>query len=874
MFKQLTHTLKKKTSQVLHSVAEALEREDLQPVKSANASTDSSATATSSVESHFQDESSLKTLNQPESTVNSATLPELATAVTAGSQNSEATSSNSVSSSPTKKNRRRERRRTLKLPKLSTNEVSKDSQPSKLSKLKQIPQHPRFWLFFGMGVGVSSSAIALGWGIYQLEQNTQVAVEDVLTYAPEGTLTIKSKNGTVLQEIGPVSHDKLKANAIPPLVSQAFIASEDRRFREHRGVDLQGIMRALFSNIQAGDVVEGGSTITQQLARLVFLNQDRNFGRKIREIRLAQKIEDKYTKNEILQQYLNLIYLGSGAYGVADAAHAYFSKPPEKLTLTEAATLAGIVPAPSRYSPLENKELATKHRNEVLNKMADAGFITPAQAQTAILEPLNLKPSPLKRFNREAPYFTDYILKELPKYVSEAQIKGGGLTVETTLNANWQKHAEEVVSQAIAKYGQWQRFSEAALVTIDPKTGAIFAMVGGKDYKKAQFNRVTQAKRQPGSTFKPILYAAAIASGISPDKAYPNTPFTINGYTPENYGDQYSGGLMSLRQALASSVNVVAVRLLLDVGWNPVIKLARQMGIESKLEPTYSLALGAWEMTPLEMTSAYGTFANNGVHVKPYAITQILDRQGKVLYKAAVKTNRALDSGSNAIMTSMMRGVVTSGTGRPAQLGDRQVAGKTGTSDKARDLWFIGYIPQLVTGVWLGNDNNMPTKGASTTAAIMWQQFMVDAVKGMPVQYFPALPKQHKPSIKAEPLRSKGLKVLAIAPAAVQGGNSFINSPNDGTTQPRRRRRRRLVDNTNTDNNQRTDSNREQTRENRRSRRRRLRRSNEETAQRETSSSSRSSRRASRRRSSSQSTSSTASPNSSLPAPPAAKKEE
>ncbi|MEB3309049.1 MAG: penicillin-binding protein 1A [Snowella sp.] len=871
MFKQLTHTLKKKTSQVLHSVAEALERDQLQPVNSVNSSAE--PIVTPSLETRLQpDETNLSSLNQTESSVNSATLPELAATVTTGSQNSDTTSPSSVSA-PAKKNRRRERRRTLKLPKLSTNEVSKDSKPS---KFKQITQHPRFWLFLGMGVGVSSSAIALGWGIYKLEQNTQVAVEDVLTYAPEGTLTIKAKNGTVLQEIGPVSHDKVKANAIPPLVSQAFIASEDRRFREHRGVDLQGIMRALFSNIQAGDVVEGGSTITQQLARLVFLNQDRNFGRKIREIRLAQKIEDRYTKDEILQQYLNLIYLGSGAYGVADAAHAYFSKPPEKLTLTEAATLAGIVPAPSRYSPLENKELATKRRNEVLNKMADAGFITRAQAQTAILEPLNLKPSPLKRFNREAPYFTDYILKELPKYVPESQIKAGGLTVETTLNANWQKHAEEVVSQAIAKYGQWQRFSEAALVTIDPKTGAIFTMVGGKDYKKTQFNHVTQAKRQPGSTFKPILYATAIAAGISPNKTYPNVPFTINGYTPENYGDTYTGGAMSLRQALASSVNVVAVRLLLDVGWNPVIKLARQMGIESKLEPTYSLALGAWEMTPLEMTSAYGTFANNGVHVKPYAITQILDRQGKVLYKTEVKTNRALDPDSNAIMTSMMRTVVTSGTGRPAQLGDRQVAGKTGTSDKARDLWFIGYIPQLVTGVWLGNGNNAPTKGASTTAAMIWQQVMVDAVKGMPVQYFPALPKKiegRKPTIKAEPLRSKGLKVLAIAPAAVQGRNAITNSPSDGTTQPRRRRRRRSLSNTNTDNNQRTDRDREQPTETRRSRRRRSRRTSEETAQGNSSVSRRSARRSSRR-SNAPSSSSASSGNSSLPAPPAAKKEE
>lgn len=661
--------------------------------------------------------------------------------------------------------------------------------PVSLNNLGLWLQHPRFWLWMGLGVGVSTGLIGLGAGAFLLEVITQASMEDVLTYAPPGTLTIQAKDGKVLQEIGPVSHDQVKMGQIPPLVEQAFVASEDRRFLEHRGVDFQGIARAIFSNLQAGELVEGGSTITQQLARLVFLSPERTFDRKMREIRLAQKIEATFPKQQILERYLNLVYLGSGAYGVADAAWAYFSKTPAQLTLGQAATLAGVVPAPSLYSPLVNLEAATIRRNEVLTSMAEAGFITPQQAQQAKAEPLIIKPSPLKRFERTAPFFTDYILQELRDKVPETQRQSKGITVMTTLNPVWQTQGEEILKKSVAEYGRWQGFSEGALVALDPRTGAIKAMVGGKDYQASQFNRVTQARRQPGSTFKPILYATAIAAGISPNRAYLNAPFTVNGYTPANYGDQYSGGWMPLREALTNSVNVVAVRLLLDVGWTPVITTARKMGLQSRLEPTYSLALGAWEMTPLEMTSAYGTFANKGVHVTPYAIQQVVDSKGNILYKAQHQQQIALDPDSNAIMTSFMRSVVTSGTGRPAQLGNRQVAGKTGTSDEAKDLWFIGYIPQLVTGVWLGNDNSQPTRGASSTAALIWGRFMNQSTQAMSLQYFPPLPKPlegRKPTIQAEPIRRRRITLLApVNPAGPEQATSPSSEP------PRRRRRRR-----------------------------------------------------------------------------------
>jgi penicillin-binding protein 1A len=616
-------------------------------------------------------------------------------------------------------------------------------------------RRPRFWLLMGVGVGFSSSAIALGAVIYQIEKGIPNALEDVVTYAPSGTITVKAADGSVLREIGHVSHEKLKFWQIPPSVRQAFIASEDRRFLEHHGVDLQGIARAVVSNVQAGGVVQGGSTITQQLARIVFLNQDRNFGRKYKEMRLAKAIEDKYSKDQILESYLNLVYLGSGAYGIADAAWLYFSKPVSDLTLTEAATLAGIVPAPSVYSPLSNPKAAKERRNQVLKKMQIQGIISASQAEAAIASPLEVKPNKLKRQQRQAPYFTEYVEKELPKYVSQDLLQAGGVVVETTIDPKWQKSAEKIVDSTVENYGKWQRFKQAAIIAIDPRSGQIKALVGGTDYYRNQFDRVTQAKRQPGSTFKTFVYATAIASGFSPYRSFLDAEFVVDGYKPENYGDKYSDAQVSMRTALAKSLNTVAVQLLIKVGWDPVIKTARAMGIESEMQPTYSLALGSWEVTLLELTSAYGTLANQGTHQKAYGISRILDRKGNVLYQVKQQPKEAIDPDSSAIMTWMLRGVVESGTGIPAQIG-RPVAGKTGTSDKVRDLWFVGYIPQLVTGVWLGNDDNKPTYSTSAMAASVWRKFMLEATEEMAIESFADLPNQvegRKGTIAAAPLK-------------------------------------------------------------------------------------------------------------------------
>ncbi|ACK71308.1 penicillin-binding protein, 1A family [Gloeothece citriformis PCC 7424] len=656
----------------------------------------------------------------------------------------------------------------------------------KLYQRYPLHQHPKFWLGMGITLGIGTGTIVVGWNIYRLESSLPKSVDEILTYAPEGSLTIQAADGTILQQVGDIPYEHLKLWQFPDYVLKAFISIEDSRFQEHHGVDIQGIFRALVSNVLAGGVREGGSTITQQLARMVFLSQERSIGRKIKEMRVAQKIEEKFDKAQILESYLNFVYLGSGAYGIADASWIYFSKPVEKLTLTEAATLAGIVPAPSIYSPLENQEKAKERRDIVLQRMEEEGFITPHQAADAIASPLSVNPSQPKRLQRQAPYFTEYIQKELPKYVSKEVLQRGGLIVETTLNPQWQQAAKETVEQTVSRYGRWQRFEQAALVAIDPRNGQIKAMVGGTDFEKNQYNRVTQARRQPGSTFKTFVYSTAIAAGFSPNQGFLDAEYFVDGYKPENYGDTYSGQYVSMRNALTKSLNVVAVKTLVDVGWNPVIRMAKRMGITSELKPTYSLALGASEVNLLEITSAYGTLANRGVHQKPYGISRVIDRNGKILYQADFEPLKAIDEGTSDIMTWMLQGVVTDGTGVPAQIG-RPVAGKTGTSDQARDLWFIGYIPQLVTGIWLGNDNNQPTWGASSTSAALWRQFMLNVVDDMPIVSFPPVPKLEgrKGSIKAEPIKPK---------------NSYYTMPqtqpteetqtNNTETQNTRRRRR------------------------------------------------------------------------------------
>ncbi|MEH2057545.1 MAG: penicillin-binding protein 1A [Nostoc sp.] len=652
------------------------------------------------------------------------------------------------------------------------------------------PLYRRLWFWAGLGV-VGGGIAGLIYGVNLIDRTLpdQAELNAVLR---EQTLTIKAADGTILQQQGEATREQLKLEQIPDNLKKAFIASEDRRFKEHNGVDAQGIVRASLNNLRSQGVVEGGSTITQQLARILFLKQEQTIWRKLKEVRLAQKMEHELTKDQILERYLNLVYLGSGAYGVADAAWVYFSKSPDQLSLAEMATIAGLAPAPSLYAPDKNPTAAIRRRNLVLLRMQEDKVITPEQRQAAIQEPLTLKSSLPKRVQVESPYFTSYIQKELPKYVSADVLKSGGLVVETTLNPTWQKVGEEAVAKTLRNQGRWENFKQAAMVAIDPRNGEIKAMVGGKDFGKNQFNRVTQAQRQPGSTFKGFVYATAIASGKSPYDSYEDAPFVVDGYEPKNYSENFHGS-MNMRDALTRSVNIVAVKVLIDVGFTPTIKLAHDMGIKSELKPTYSLALGSNEVNLLELTSAYGSFATIGLHTEPHGITRILNRQGKVIWSANFKSKRALDADSAAIMTWMLRNVVEEGTGAAAQLDNRPVAGKTGTSDAARDLWFIGYIPQMVTGVWLGNDDNRPTDGSSGSAAYTWHEFMEKAAQGMPVEKFPKRPKLEgrKGTIKAQSIKPKEVLNRSIDSDDESEGESSKNSNSEESGSSKRRRSRR-----------------------------------------------------------------------------------
>jgi penicillin-binding protein 1A len=410
-----------------------------------------------------------------------------------------------------------------------------------------------------------------------------------------------------------------------------------------------------------------------------------------------------------------------------------------------------------------NPKYSLERRNLVLKQMQEMGTLSAAEAKAAIAAPLKLNPKHPQRLQKVAPYFTSYILKELPNYISKSVIEAGGLTIQTTLNSKWQKYAERAVTETVRYDGPGQAFEQAALVAIDPQTGGIRAMVGGYDYNKSQFNRVTQAQRQPGSTFKAFVYATAIATGMSPHRGYLDAPILVDGYSPENSHHSFSGWL-SIADAITNSVNIIAVKTLIDVGFQPVIKMSHEMGIQSKLKPTYSLALGTSEVNLLELTSAYGTLAAEGKRTKPYGIAEIRGLNGQLLYRAKPQQKQAIDRDSAAITTWLLEGVVLNGTGQSANIG-RPVAGKTGTSEEARDLLFVGYIPQLVAGVWLGNDNNDPTGGASSTAAYTWGQFMRFATQDMAVQAFPGLPKKiegRKGSIKAQPVKPKRYEDLPI----------------------------------------------------------------------------------------------------------------
>ena len=595
------------------------------------------------------------------------------------------------------------------------------------------------WLLIGGSAVVIGSGVALAQAaVVRAVDATLPDARAVSRFSRPGTITLLASNGAVIQKLGPATREKIEPGQMPLLVKQAFIAAEDRRFYDHNGVDLWGIGRALVRNVRQGAVREGASTITQQLARTVFLSQDRTLTRKLKEAALAFKLERQLSKEQILEQYLNYVYLGSSAYGLSDAAWVYFSKTPDQLNLQEAALIAGLPPAPSVYSPLVNPELALERRGIVLDRMQKAGFITKDERDQAKNSPLDLKPAIPKYFNSAAPFFTSWVAQQLPQLLTPEQLEVGGLKIRTSLNLDWQKKAQEVVRQ----YAPFN--TEGAIVSIEPGTGLVRVMVGGKSFSSSQFNRATQALRSPGSTFKLFPYTAAIAAGVKPDDIFMDAPRCWSGYCPKNFGNKYFGKI-SLAEALKNSLNTVAVQLQDKVGFDAIISTANQLGIGNQrpLGKYYPMAIGAYEQTVLDMTTAYAAVANRGVYIKPMALEEIRGPEGNVLWSRRVdgeKGRRAIDSDVADAMNWMLQRVVTGGTGVAARLDDRPVAGKTGTSEGARDLWFIGSIPQLTTAVWFGYDNNAETKSTSGEAAWAWKQFMNEVKGSYAIQNFPPKP--------------------------------------------------------------------------------------------------------------------------------------
>lgn len=549
-----------------------------------------------------------------------------------------------------------------------------------------------------------------------------------------GSITVKTEDGTVIGTYGDVYGQYVPYAQIPKFLIDAVVATEDRNFFHHFGVDPIGLMRATYVNIRARHLVQGGSTITQQLAKNVFLTPDRTLKRKLQEMILAVELERKFSKADILTLYLNRVYMGAGNYGVDAASRRYFGHPVKDITMSEAAILVGLLKAPSRYAPTSNPDLSERRATQVLINMKNAGYLTDAQVATARDqfddEDANYRDS----HGFGAFYFSDYVVSQLPDIIGNAS---GDIVVTTTLNPQWQRNAEDAVTDVIAKRGKAVRASQAALLALSPD-GAIRAMVGGRNYRVSQFNRVTQGLRQPGSSFKLFVYLAALEAGYTPDSQMEDKPISVGNWRPRDYTGHYKG-MMTLRDAFAESINSIAVQLSEAVGRAKVVEMAERLGITSELTPDPSIALGTKEATLYDMTRAYTEVAAEGRSVYPYAVQRVETTDGKILFER--KPGGAGGVLSEAVvhkMNAMLSAVVTSGTGKGAQIG-RPVVGKTGTTSDYRDAWFIGFVPQLTAGVWVGNDDTSPMKkvsGGSLPASI-WKAFMAASVRELPVQPIP-----------------------------------------------------------------------------------------------------------------------------------------
>ncbi len=580
------------------------------------------------------------------------------------------------------------------------------------------------WAFIGVG-------LLAGWYAMELPK-----IIEAPQFERHSAITVEAQDGSTLSRYGELMGMSVSVEELPSHTVYAVMAVEDRRFYQHFGVDPMGLARAMARNLRAGRVVQGGSTIAQQLAKNLFLSPDRTFKRKVQEALLALWLEKQLTKDEILTAYLNRVYLGAGTYGIDAAAQTYFNKSARDISLYESAMLAGLLKAPSRYSPQSNPTLASQRARTVLTAMADAGYITEEEVKNQSLAAQAMLKKPVAgEAGRGERYFTDWVVGDMEDLVGAVN---RNLTVKTTLDPVIQNAAEESLARAL-RDGKDRNITQGAIVVMDTG-GAVRAMVGGADYGKSQFNRATQAKRPPGSAFKPFVFLAALEAGWDDDDLIEDAPITTGRYRPANFGNEYRGEL-TLEQALAHSSNTATFRLAQYVGIGEIINLARRLGIKSNLERDMSLALGSSGVPLLELVTAYATIARDGETVQPYAIEKIADDSGSLLYinSDSRRGERAADRHATDELAGMMVKVIEGGTGYNALL-PFEASGKTGTSQDFRDAWFVGFTDRYVVGVWLGNDDNSPMKNVTggSLPAQVWREVMVTAHQRKGNSYIPS----------------------------------------------------------------------------------------------------------------------------------------
>lgn len=589
----------------------------------------------------------------------------------------------------------------------------------------------KFFYNLKMFVLTMSALMLAGFVALNLYLSSLPPIDHLEDYNPNIVTKFYSADGEIIKTFTAYSYSKVELKDVPDTLKKALIATEDKNFYHHNGYDIFGIVRSSIQNVVARRAVQGASTLTQQLARILFLSNERTITRKIKELEVAARIEKTISKDQILEMYLNNVYLGAGAYGVSAASQIYFNKKLNQLTLPELALIAGLPQAPSVYNPYNNIELAKQRRNQVLKRMKTMKYITDEEYNKAIDAGIHLSTVPQLYTTNKAPYFSDYVLKEMEKLgFEETDIIHGGYKVITTLDSKAQAAANESILKNMRAWGLTNKSQQAAVFSFSPIDGRILVYAGGKNYSESQYDRITQSVRPPGSAFKPILYAAAMEKGISPNDLVDDSPITIGNWSPHNSSHKYRGKI-PIYKALMISSNVCAARIIQEVGIRSVIQLARVLGITTPLEYDYTISLGSNGVKMFEFVRAYGAFANGGYVVQPYAIERITDTRGRVLYRAPkTKSTHQLSLKTAAEITAMLKTVIVSGTGTAASIG-KPAAGKTGTTDEYKDAYFVGYTPDVVTGVWVGDDNNKKINGlyGGTVPAKIWKDVMTVATK-------------------------------------------------------------------------------------------------------------------------------------------------